>query len=870
MEIRLYNLIGFDKDLNGALNFENKQKKEQFFNSFGKAVDPNLNVSFLKNIWSLENEITIYNEGRTPPFYNYMRIKQEGFSHFYYITDFLDLGRNQIKYKIVKDTITTFVLNENYYDILNNKQIILREHRDRFLRDGTPIYDKTLEDINVSPTIVEVADEVIPKKIQIALKNFGGLTINDVSMSEQLFYYETYGDVTKSFTEMEFTFPLGWGFSHNKNGFGSDDARVYLRWDYNGGVTTITVKPADATYRVFKSLGLTMLEANNGVDLTTVFEIDSGTNVQISANKITFYGEGKLSMYAHDLHPTYVAVKANLGLDNTSDFSHEEDFAIFDTRHLTVTANPLESLDLSKSENMKVLEINSDILVSSNILTRGQNGGIIVPINKEIDIQPEAMSLDKIHFAYTRPSKNLAMPDLEDKEYLGDGVYRLYNDNGITIDYNVYNGQYKINGTTTQTLGYPITNYIFEQNDYVLTFYGITGSRASGYAQISLYSGTGYPTDNPLIDMPETSSGLITDISNYTVYGAMRRLNFYIPANITYNNYTFKVQLEKGTTATDYEVPGIPIYKIDDLKYPNNDPKLFTSQFNPYILSYYGEAINLRRESFIDSVNQDFNVKLDLDKQNFSRALIRVDADYEEREINELQKVIDLDNEVATVKSDFNEYLEKYADGDKRLREIQIAKAERNVQKQGIISAMGVGVGVITSIVTANPLAMVGTITAAAGAAVNLHNQIKGLSDLKEQLQIDYQQRITKLQSTVANVAGGGANLNAVSKNNMLRLYQFSLRAEDYEYIDNFLHRFGYNTLAYKNFDYNSRSIWNYLKMEIVESRINSIFVTDEIVRNIKERFRDGVTIFHNVTIGGVNGFTFSFGYANWERKLLT
>lgn len=863
MEIRLYNLIGFDKDLNGALNFENKQKKEQFFNSFGKAVDPNLNVSFLKNIWSLENEITIYNEGRTPPFYNYMRIKQEGFSHFYYITDFLDLGRNQIKYKIVKDTITTFVLNENYYDILNNKQIILREHRDRFLRDGTPIYDKTLEDINVSPTIVEVADEVIPKKIQIALKNFGGLTINDVSMSEQLFYYETYGDVTKSFTEMEFTFPLGWGFSHNKNGFGSDDARVYLRWDYNGGVTTITVKPADATYRVFKSLGLTMLEANNGVDLTTVFEIDSGTNVQISANKITFYGEGKLSMYAHDLHPTYVAVKANLGLDNTSDFSHEEDFAIFDTRHLTVTANPLESLDLSKSENMKVLEINSDILVSSNILTRGQNGGIIVPINKEIDIQPEAMSLDKIHFAYTRPSKNLAMPDLENKEYLGDGVYRLSELNGITVDYNVYTGEYEVNGTLNN-IG-TFSNNIFKptllSGELTVKLIYISGEKSTSDYNMAL--SLQYPPS-----IAPTFYYLLNGVTN--TYVNQNRATLYSDEIGSFTNYKFKLQLEKGDTATDYEVPGIPIYKIDDLKYPNNDPKLFTSQFNPYILSYYGEAINLRRESFIDSVNQDFNVKLDLDKQNFSRALIRVDADYEEREINELQKVIDLDNEVATVKSDFNEYLEKYADGDKRLREIQIAKAERNVQKQGIISAMGVGVGVITSIVTANPLAMVGTITAAAGAAVNLHNQIKGLSDLKEQLQIDYQQRITKLQSTVANVAGGGANLNAVSKNNMLRLYQFSLRAEDYEYIDNFLHRFGYNTLAYKNFDYNSRSIWNYLKMEIVESRINSIFVTDEIVRNIKERFRDGVTIFHNVTIGGVNGFTFSFGYENWERKLLT
>src|SRR5690554_5987153 len=48
---------------------------------------------------------------------------------------------------------------------------------------------------------------------------------------------------------------------------------------------------------------------------------------------------------------------------------------------------------------------------------------------------------------------NLAVHDLEGKEYLGGGNYRLYNNNGITVDYNVNNGIRTINGTWTDVTG---------------------------------------------------------------------------------------------------------------------------------------------------------------------------------------------------------------------------------------------------------------------------------------------------------------------------------------------------------------------------------------------------------------------------------
>src|SRR5690554_2807982 len=55
----------------------------------------------------------------------------------------------------------------------------------------------------------------------------------------------------------------------------------------------------------------------------------------------------------------------------------------------------------------------------------------------------------KIGFLDNLQSKNLASPNLEGKEYLGDGVYRLYDDRGITIDYNVFDGIWTFDGVTT-------------------------------------------------------------------------------------------------------------------------------------------------------------------------------------------------------------------------------------------------------------------------------------------------------------------------------------------------------------------------------------------------------------------------------------
>ena len=61
---------------------------------------------------------------------------------------------------------------------------------------------------------------------------------------------------------------------------------------------------------------------------------------------------------------------------------------------------------------------------------------------------------------YGAPNKNLAMPDLTGKPEISRGLYRLYNANGITIDYNIYNGTITINGTPTIRVDYDFTSIL--------------------------------------------------------------------------------------------------------------------------------------------------------------------------------------------------------------------------------------------------------------------------------------------------------------------------------------------------------------------------------------------------------------------------
>ena len=717
IEIRLYEHHSINYKKNYALNFADFNERNDYFENNGVKLPDNLSPSFIKNIWKLHNEIVVFNEGRIPLNYNYLTVKLDNKYHCYYIIDFEDLGNNQVKYLLKKDTITTFVLTGNDYPVLSQRQIIKRSHVNRFRADKTPIYDRNLEDIEIKPTFVSEVDKVSSEATTLALRSYGGGVKDDRILSEVIFAWEAYQEnpvtVSKN-NNFNLEIPLGWGA-------GGDPAGVLLVWDSDEGsaniefvedFTLVHIKEDDKHVLV-PSVPFTTGTLSDYVSIT-----NNDNNAIIGNDKITLNGDGFLRFYAHNLTRAF-RVMYDFGTElPLANYKLVKTFAITPagmTYPTTQQARPLESLNRSSALNQKIITL--EYLSLEDFIPYFLNGfnALRMPVNRNVLTKEKLLSL-----------------------------------NNPTFD-------------TTGTLG-------------------------------------------------------------------KQKVTF-------------------------------------------NDPKLYTSQFNPYFLTFSNESFLIRRESFWSPTNLDINVSLAYNKESLTKALLKVDtSEYDEKEINELTKVVNLDNEEAVIKSNLNDYINTQAENEKRLQDLQIAKAERDRTQQAFNSIVGIGAGAVGGLIASggNPAgALAG---AGVGAVKSISDYVfatKNLNQLREELKLNYENKIKSLQLSLMNTIGGGAHLNTFSESNILKLYQFELDALEKYYLDNYFHYYGYNylTIGYPTNLYNTRKYWNYIQLEVIGSIKNNSMITEEIENDIIERFSNGVTIFHYVS--SAVPFYFSQTVENWERIIL-
>lgn len=148
---------------------------------------------------------------------------------------------------------------------------------------------------------------------------------------------------------------------------------------------------------------------------------------------------------------------------------------------------------------------------------------------------------------------NLAMPDLTGKEYLGDGVYLVFKRKQLELTYNVYSGNFVLNGSDSVNTDIALGRVWNYSNQAVKSFEYVSGSYTG-----ETYFVFGQYFNHQLLDFTNKQN-IINDLDNISDFNKTI-LRFYYHANSTYDNYTFKIQLEKGSTATPYEVPYIQGY----------------------------------------------------------------------------------------------------------------------------------------------------------------------------------------------------------------------------------------------------------------------------------------------------------------------
>lgn len=198
----------------------------------------------------------------------------------------------------------------------------------------------------------------------------------------------------------------------------------------------------------------------------------------------------------------------------------------------------------------------------------------------EIAVMSDIPNIDELS-AYIS-SKNLASPDLKGKEYLGDGIYKLHEQNGGTLTYNVYDGEYRVFGNITGAFTY---------------FFGYDRPYAdNNYIQIWKTKQVIWENNGAIVAFGGNPSDMVTVTKNSDYAGkfstpatSMIIRLYQVSGEI---DVSFKLQLEKGDTATPYAVPAGNIPYLPEVKSELNgklDKVASTSTFHQvYVKSSSG------------------------------------------------------------------------------------------------------------------------------------------------------------------------------------------------------------------------------------------------------------------------------------------
>lgn len=300
------------------------------------------------------------------------------------------------------------------------------------------------------------------------------------------------------------------------------------------------------------------------------------------------------------------------------------------------------------------------------------------------------------------------------------------------------------------------------------------------------------------------------------------------------------------------------------LRVKYNDPKLYTGQFMPYMVTFFAEAIPIFQENMLGA-NLRFNHALN--DSDYSKLRVDINqSDYLESKPYECSRTIDMNNEIATYSNDLEEYVKKLYANDLKLLQLQAAQADRNLTKQALNiptqMVMGAGAGLLAG--GGNPLGAI------AGVSTGL---VKGLIDFgfasaqarddAKRRDIEFQNKLLNLQSNMINIVGSTPEMHHSGDTDLFKLWHIKPTITDIDYLDNYFYKYGYQTLEIKTINKRTRTWFDYKKL-VFEDLNYTKNLPFEVLEDIKRRFAEGVTIFHYQS----GGFHFAMNSENKEVTL--
>ena len=161
------------------------------------------------------------------------------------------------------------------------------------------------------------------------------------------------------------------------------------------------------------------------------------------------------------------------------------------------------------------------------------------------------------------PDYNLAMPDLTNAIDLGNRKYRIYDDNGITVDYEIDSGNFVMNGSSSSDdyVWFTLINKdTYFENINFSTYYESGSADSAKFQWVVEAESQNFWSYIVNLDT-------VNRIWTQEINSNVQRIGFYLHKALALENYTFKCQMEKGSTTTPYTIPGeIPQYATKEQK----------------------------------------------------------------------------------------------------------------------------------------------------------------------------------------------------------------------------------------------------------------------------------------------------------------
>ena len=790
-----------------TLNFASAAARDSWFDSY--AVGTPEVISSLVDVNAMMVSVPFSGGDILADFTNhYARINQGDVTRYYFITDYRRLNRSQVILNLKLDTVMTFMLSPDSPLQIGSKTLVLREHRDRF-NAGAAVYDDMPESTSGEMILKSTSVITGSSRLHCVLRTIAGEPTSPIQGRPYWhIYQDTASLVSQSATGIHVLSDAGLLVDY----IGEKSSWLHILVDGDLVVNGVEVKRSNATTQ------MTVLSIESAVinDIHVVDDITAGVYLKSDGSLV-----GSLKY-----NTTYAAnpgvLLKTIGTGNYVYYGQ------------TANATPTTWAGRASFSLTGYIRAKDDINVYDGAISKY----LVLP--------------------YTPTAGNACLV-LTSK--LSSGNYYVYNmvDMGkaysttVTLPTSSYT--FTTSGTKT-----PLRN-IFE---FTITS-GRPDTEIGTKCKVTLTRVMPYPPIEIVIDLPDSTAMSIEELRDFMAAEIDFNTTFIVTTLSTdkirlassnygaedyaggaFLNFDFGTASDASGTGTQIQI-GAPSASRVAL----NDPKLYTSQFYLPTVTLAGISVPLYREyipvgTTAPTVDITYNSNLEDvgmivgDSTNF-------------KTLDEGIRVIQLPNRMPLYATDTSTYFQYIKEYDDRLFNIQQSATARNAAIGAINTALSAVVPMVGN--ESMGVGIAGTRIARAG--INIAADIWNAVDNYKSANINRQKSILEMSLSSIDIASTSVEFLIANDLDKIRFSINSVKTEMLNYLDDLFFYQGYATFEMKVPDFDSRINFNYL-MALVDIDMNDldVVVSDEILADIYNRFKSGITIFH------ING-----DYIDWDQE---